>query len=295
MKGTKRVVTGLLVGAGVVGLVAFDHFTQSAWATCTLLALLIAGALREAYLMLAAAGHALRVWPPVIATFALLALRAGASELQLEPAEARAIVVVGLGALMIAPLVAGIARGPGPDGPQPKDLVRAGLHALPLAWVGLLGSFLVELRMIGGTAAHGMQRGLALCLVTAAAVKLGDSTAYFVGRMFGRSPLCWVSPKKTWEGALASSVGSVAAAVLLGAWFGFDERVVAGLGLVASLAGQGGDLVESYVKRALGVKDSAPTFGEMGGLLDMLDALLLAAPAAYLWCELLIVRDGLPG
>ena len=82
-----------------------------------------------------------------------------------------------------------------------------------------------------------------------------------------------------------------AVAVLLGGVLELDPRLMAGLGLVANLAGQGGDLVEAYFKRAMGAKDSATTFGEMGGILDMLDALLLAAPAAYTWCQLLVVRE----
>ena len=58
---------------------------------------------------------------------------------------------------------------------------------------------------------------------------------------------------------------------------------------IAVGAGQGGDLVESYVKRAVGAKDSAATFGEMGGVLDVLDALLLAAPVAYVWVDLFLL------
>jgi phosphatidate cytidylyltransferase len=150
---------------------------------------------------------------------------------------------------------------------------------------------LLELRLIDGVAANEIPLGLGLCLTVAASVKLGDSAAYFVGKTIGRHPMCWVSPKKTWEGSLASVVGAIAVAVLLGGALGLDPRLMAGLGLVSNLAGQGGDLVESYFKRATGAKDSATTFGEMGGILDMLDALLLAAPAAFIWCELLIVRE----
>ena len=124
-----------------------------------------------------------------------------------------------------------------------------------------------------------------------ACVKVGDTTAYFVGRSIGRTPLCPVSPKKTWEGSVGSIVGSVATAVVVGTVFlKHDLKVMAGFGVVADLAGQGGDLVESYVKRLLGTKDSSTRFGEMGGLLDMTDAVLLAAPPAYLWAELLLAR-----
>ena len=59
-------------------------------------------------------------------------------------------------------------------------------------------------------------------------------------------------------------------------------------GLTANLAGQGGDLLESWVKRCAGAKDSGNTFGEMGGALDLVDALLLAGPAAYLFHRIVI-------
>jgi phosphatidate cytidylyltransferase len=192
---------------------------------------------------------------------------------------------------MVAPLALAIAAGPGEDGPGPSQIARAGATAFPLAWVVFLGGFLLERRLIEGTAAGDIPLGLGLCLTVAASVKLGDSAAYFVGKTIGRHPMCWVSPKKTWEGALASVVGAIAVAVLLGGVLEIDPRLMAGLGLVSNLAGQGGDLVESHFKRAMGAKDSATTFGEMGGILDMLDALLLAAPAAYVWCRLLIVRE----
>ncbi len=295
MIGARRVVTGLVVSAVVVGILGVDLWTGTAWATSALIALMLAQALRECYAMLAAAGQPAHGRLAVVATLVLLALRAAAEPLGLSTAEARAMLFAGLGAVSVAPLVLGIARGPTDDGPGPGDLARAIATAFPILWVALLGSFLLELRLIPGDAAHGVPRGLGLCLLVVAAVKIGDSAAYFVGKTLGRRRMCWVSPKKTWEGAFASLVASVAVAVLVGHWLGLDQRLMAGLGLVSSLAGQGGDLVESYVKRAVGVKDSTTTFGELGGVLDMLDALLLAAPAAYLWCELLVVRGGLPG
>ena len=82
--------------------------------------------------------------------------------------------------------------------------------------------------------------------------------------------------------------GSVAVTVVAAPFVGQGVLPMAGFGLVSGLAGQGGDLVESYLKRALDVKDSAKTLGEMGGALDMVDALLLAAPAGYVWVRLLL-------
>jgi len=290
----RRVGTGLAVSAVVVGILGVDLWTGTPWATSVLIALLLAQAMRETYAMLATAGQPAHGRLAVAAAFALLLLRAAAGPLGLSPAEARTILFAGLAAVGVAPLALGIARGPGDDGPRPADLARAAATAFPILWVGVLGAFLLELRLIPGEAEHGVPLGLGLCLLVVAAVKIGDSAAYFVGKAIGRHRMCWVSPKKTWEGALASIIASISIAVLVGVWLGTDQRLMAGLGFVASLAGQGGDLVESYVKRAVGVKDSTTTFGELGGVLDMLDALLLAAPAAYVWCDLLVVRGGLP-
>lgn len=294
MIAARRVGTGLAVSAVVLGILAVDLWTETVWASSVLIAALVTQAVRETCALLAGAGMAPHARLATVATFALLLVRAAAEPLGLTHPEARTILFAGLGAAAAAPLAIGVARGPGAEGPRPDDVVRAAATAFPLAWVALLGAFLLELRLVPGTAEHGVPLGLGLCLLVVAAVKVGDSAAYFVGKTLGRRKMCWVSPKKTWEGALASVIASIAVAVLVGVWLGLDQRLMAGLGLVASLAGQGGDLVESYVKRAVGVKDSTTTFGELGGVLDMLDALLLAAPAAYVWCDLLVVRGGLP-
>jgi len=112
-----------------------------------------------------------------------------------------------------------------------------------------------------------------------------DIGAYLVGRAFGGPRLAPViSPGKTWSGAIgglvaAAVVGAVASA-LLGkgppSW-----RPVA-LAVLLGVISQGGDLFESYLKRHFGVKDSGRMIPGHGGLLDRLDAVLTAAPAAAL-------------
>lgn len=123
-----------------------------------------------------------------------------------------------------------------------------------------------------------VDKWLVLLLLTVVAV--GDSAAYFVGRSFGRHKLApVVSPKKSWEGAIAGFAGSLLAAAVW-SWLRLghvDERYL-GVAAVAALAGQIGDLVESLVKRGAGVKDSSGILPGHGGLYDRIDALLLAAP-----------------
>jgi phosphatidate cytidylyltransferase len=121
-------------------------------------------------------------------------------------------------------------------------------------------------------------------VVTLAAVVLSDTGGYIVGAKLGRHPMApSVSPKKSWEGLagslLATALGS---AVLL--FVIFDVAVWWGLlfGAAVSVAAVVGDLGESMIKRDLGVKDMSNLLPGHGGLMDRLDSILFAAPAAYL-------------
>jgi phosphatidate cytidylyltransferase len=107
--------------------------------------------------------------------------------------------------------------------------------------------------------------------------------AYFVGRSLGRLPLApALSPKKTWEGALANFIASLLVAVLFSRWLqteALDLLVVAGL---ANIAGQMGDLIESAYKRGAAVKDSSSLLPGHGGMLDRVDSLILASPVVWI-------------
>jgi phosphatidate cytidylyltransferase len=112
----------------------------------------------------------------------------------------------------------------------------------------------------------------------------GDSAAYLAGRAFGRHKLApVVSPGKTIEGALG---GLLAAVLVSAAVFGMSGAlpIWAGalVGGVIGVCGQIGDLSESFLKRQAGVKDSGNLIPGHGGMLDRVDALLFAFPAALL-------------
>jgi phosphatidate cytidylyltransferase len=114
---------------------------------------------------------------------------------------------------------------------------------------------------------------------------VGDSAAYYVGRKFGKHKLApVVSPGKSWEGAIASVLG----AVLFGVFYlgRFVPQIaawqVALIAVVASAAGQLGDLAESAMKRGAGVKDSGHLLPGHGGMLDRLDSSLFALPVVYI-------------
>ena len=124
--------------------------------------------------------------------------------------------------------------------------------------------------------------GPKLLLFTLVLVWVGDTAAYFVGRSFGRVPLAaQLSPKKTWEGAAANLLGSVIVAVVMFRWLDLDAFQAVLMACLANIAGQAGDLLKSAYKRGAGVKDSGHLLPGHGGVLDRIDALILAAPVVW--------------
>ena len=108
---------------------------------------------------------------------------------------------------------------------------------------------------------------------------INDICAYLVGVTIGKHRLCErISPKKSWEGFFGGLVGAVGFSVLFGHLFGGNLLVWGGLGLVTALAGVAGDLVESLMKREVGVKDSGKMMPGHGGFLDRFDALFISVP-----------------
>ena len=108
---------------------------------------------------------------------------------------------------------------------------------------------------------------------------IGDTLAYLVGKSFGKHLLApKISPKKTIEGAVANLVGCVGGAVAIGALIGVPPWLSTLCGVIAGTIGQMGDLFESGLKRAAGVKDAGALLPGHGGILDRIDSLLAAAP-----------------
>lgn len=124
--------------------------------------------------------------------------------------------------------------------------------------------------------------GRALILFTLALIWAGDSLAYFTGKFVGRVPMApALSPKKTWEGAIANVIGSVLVAWAASRWMAIDAATLLFIAGAANIAGQMGDLIESSYKRGANVKDSGTIIPGHGGVLDRIDSLILAAPAVW--------------
>ena len=173
-------------------------------------------------------------------------------------------------------------------------------RVLPDAARGLFGLIYVAYPLTLVPLIWNRDDGRPLLLFLMVCVWAGDIAALYVGRRFGRNKLTRLSPNKTWEGTIASLAGSMIAGLavvfvgeLLSTYYGntvlhIVEPVWQSVVLAASinLAAQLGDLLESAIKRGAGVKDSGTILPGHGGVLDRIDALLVAAPV--LWCILLL-------
>lgn len=120
-----------------------------------------------------------------------------------------------------------------------------------------------------------------------ALVFLGDTAAYYVGSAIGRRKMApVVSPNKSWEGAIANFVTALIVAAVWSWWrLGGVPWELLAVAAATAVAAQFGDLVESLLKRGAGIKDSGTLLPGHGGMLDRIDALLLALPVllAGIW------------
>ncbi len=144
--------------------------------------------------------------------------------------------------------------------------------AAPLAWLA--------------TVRRDVPGGPSYVVMTLMFAWFGDTGGYFAGRSFGKRKLYEaVSPKKTVEGAIGGLAGSVIGGLLAHFWYlpRIPLAHVIPLALVAGALGQAGDLGESLIKRATGVKDSGAIVPGHGGILDRIDALILTSTVVYLY------------
>jgi len=145
-----------------------------------------------------------------------------------------------------------------------------------ILYIGWLLSYFVALR--------GLDNGRGWVFLALFATFGSDTTAFFIGRALGKHHLApRISPGKTWEGSIAGAFGSVIVSLVLVTLFslplGYGWTIL--LGLLVSAFGQLGDLVESLLKRNMGVKDSGRLLPGHGGFLDRIDSVVFAGIVVY--------------
>jgi phosphatidate cytidylyltransferase len=176
-------------------------------------------------------------------------------------------------ALVIGAGVMTLGAGP----PSASTLLCAAVGVMAPVYIGLPLGTIARIRIDDGPYVVGM---LAVFLI------VSDSAQYFAGRAFGRHKLApAVSPAKTVEGAVGGCLGAaIAGATLAVRWVpGLTTWSGLALGLTVAVVGMAGDLFESLLKRATGVKDSSSLIPGHGGMLDRIDSWLFAAPAFFLF------------
>lgn len=173
-----------------------------------------------------------------------------------------------------------------------RSLGHMAVTVFGIMYIGWLGSHLVMLRQL--PAAVGVEDSIGARLVFFAAVLTWatDTAAYLCGVALGRHKLIpRISPNKTVEGAVGGLIGAALAGWLSAKSFTPFLTPLAGalLGVAVGVVGQLGDLVESLIKRDVGIKDSAELIPGHGGVLDRFDSLLFTVPVLYYYFRFFIV------
>jgi phosphatidate cytidylyltransferase len=190
-------------------------------------------------------------------------------------------IAQGLAAMVLAAFLAEMARFSRPGG----SVERIAITGWIIAYLGLLPCFLVQLRLSQFEANADL--GAVALALTIFVPKGCDIGAYFTGRLLGRHRMTpTLSPKKTWEGAAGGLFLAIAIAFGLNslgpAIPGGTINVIL-FGLTVGIAGMLGDLAESLIKRDCERKDASQAIPGFGGILDVVDSILFAAPVSYWW------------
>lgn len=257
------IITGVVLVVIVIGTVFWWH-----WGFVIFVAIMLGLGAVELHRAIGCLGMRSAVVPIVIGTVIMVLGSFAASSYDLGIG-ANTFLIAALGLTTVTSLMCRLPGGA-------KGFVGdAAASLFTIAYLPLMGSF-IPLMMADDLGARRILSWM-LCIIAS------DTGGYAVGVLIGRHPMApRISPKKSWEGmagsiVLAAAVGAGCSVWLLGApaWVGLV------LGGVLSVVGTCGDLVESMIKRDVGIKDMSNFLPGHGGVMDRLDSMLLSAPFAW--------------
>ncbi|WP_203566798.1 phosphatidate cytidylyltransferase [Aestuariimicrobium ganziense] len=258
------IIVGVLLFGAVVATLGWWH-----WGFVLLVATALSLGAVEVARALSRVGMDAAIVPIVLGTWTIVVGSYYAGQHPERGVSSNTLLLAALSLTVLATLVWRIFKGP-------ENFVKdAAASVFIVGYIPLLGSS-VSLMLAGE---RGPQRIIAFLVCVIAS----DVFGYAVGVLFGRTPLApRISPKKTWEGFIGSVVGGMAVGAILSSWLlqvSFWVGLVLGAAMVAF--GTAGDLIESLIKRDVGIKDMSSFLPGHGGIMDRLDSLLVAAPVAW--------------
>jgi phosphatidate cytidylyltransferase len=198
------------------------------------------------------------------------------------PASPWAMLVFVFTAIVLAAFLIEMNRYTGEPG---IAVPRLALTLFAVAYLGVLPSFFAQIRWLRDAETSAILLALVIFVP-----KCNDIGAFFTGTFLGKHKMTPIlSPKKTWEGFAGGMLAGILAAVALsfaGSVFHGGVAEAVAFGIVVGIAGILGDLAESLIKRDYQAKDASKSIPGFGGVLDVIDSVLFAAPLAYLWFSL---------
>ncbi len=273
-KGGRDLPAAIAVGVGLFAALAVG-LIWAPWFFAILVATALGLGTIEVHRALLRKSMRSEIVPIVIGTIVstLGSYAAVVAKIDLDPTT---LVIICLAATMIVALALRLRRGP-------EGFVGdVAASALLIAYIPLLGASVPLLL----AAPDGTMR----ILTIVACVVASDTGAFTVGVLFGRHKMApTISPNKTWEGFAGGIVFSVAVGVLCAIYLlQIHWAIGLLLGVLLSLAGTVGDLVESLIKRDVGLKDMSNFLPGHGGVMDRLDSMLVAVPVGWMILHLTI-------
>jgi phosphatidate cytidylyltransferase len=285
-----RLILGPFLAAGLACLMAVDAYTgRSAWGLLVLATLISIRATWELSSLFRVRSFEIQTWLVQLGSLSVLSanwlerIANHSTDLFVRQSGALGPCMLAFALVFLVLLWSEAVRFQRPG----NSMESLGAEIFIVAYVGILLSMTVQLRWVAGA-----DMGLVALGSLVVTAKCGDIGAYFLGKFFGRRKLIErLSPGKTWMGACGAILGAMVGALI---WFAgiapfmnakaqsVNWLWASVFGIAIGIVGLLGDLCESLIKRDTGKKDSAALLPEFGGLLDLIDSVIYAAPVAYL-------------